>query len=275
MKLTIGQVADYVGVTIRAIRHYHQRGLLAEPDRDFSGYRRYDANAIVDLIKIKTLADSGVPLARIKELLQAEPGEFAKAVSQIDAALRARIRDLQEQRRRIAGLAAGDTLFLPPKIAELLDRLRAIGVGARTIQIERDGWILLAARFREAADDAAGEKLTALADADFRQIYLAYDRAADWDPSDPRLAEVAEQLLAFAARYEPGPAASPPEMASDQLTVALMAPPGDLPPAWRRLDEICREKAGRPRTDARAGTLPSRKVVPESAAVRTSRTSAW
>ena len=32
--LTIGQLADYVGVTIRAIRHYHQRGLPAEPPRD-------------------------------------------------------------------------------------------------------------------------------------------------------------------------------------------------------------------------------------------------
>jgi DNA-binding transcriptional MerR regulator len=32
--LKIGQLADYVGVTIRAIRHYHQRGLLAEPPRD-------------------------------------------------------------------------------------------------------------------------------------------------------------------------------------------------------------------------------------------------
>ena len=43
-------------------------------------------------------------------------------------------------------LAAGDSLFLPPKIADLLDRLRAIGVSPRTVQIERDGWILLAAR---------------------------------------------------------------------------------------------------------------------------------
>ena len=33
-----GQLADYVGVTVRAIRHYHQRGLLAEPPRDASGY---------------------------------------------------------------------------------------------------------------------------------------------------------------------------------------------------------------------------------------------
>ena len=243
MKLTIGQVAGYVGVTIRAIRHYHQRGLLAEPERDYSGYRRYDANAVVDLIKIKTLADAGVPLARIKDLLKAEPEQFSKAVSQVDEELRARIRDLREQRRRIAGLAAGDSLFLPPKIAELLDQLRAIGVSPRTIQIERDGWILLAARHRDAADEAAKEKVNGLADPEFREIYLAYDRAADWDPADPRLEQIADQILAFAAKYEPGEAAIPAEMADDQLTVGLMSPPGDLPPAWRRLDELIQEKA--------------------------------
>jgi DNA-binding transcriptional MerR regulator len=246
MKLTIGQVADYVGVTIRAIRHYHQRGLLPEPGRDDSGYRRYDANAVVELIKIKTLADAGVPLARIKDLLQAEPEQFARAVGQIDAALRARIRDLQEQRRRIAGLAVGDSLFLPPKIAELLDQLRAIGVSARTIQIERDGWILLAARYPNAADDAAYEKVKGLADPEFRKIYLAYDRAAGWDPADPRLEQIADQILAFAARYEPGAAASPPELANDELTLALMSPPGDLPPAWHRLDELIQERRPAP-----------------------------
>lgn len=252
MKLTIGQVADYVGVTIRAIRHYHQRGLLAEPERDYSGYRRYDANAVVDLIKIKTLADSGVPLARIKDLLRAEPEQFSQAVSQIDAALRARIRDLREQRRRIAGLAAGDSLFLPPKITELLDQLRAIGVSPRTIQIERDGWILLAARYRDAADDAAHEKVKGLADPEFRQIYLAYDQAAGWDPADTRLEQIADQIIAFAARYEPGEAATRLEMADDQFTVGLMSPPGDLPPAWRRLDELIQEKAGQHLTDPRS-----------------------
>lgn len=247
MKLTIGQVAGYVGVTIRAIRHYHQRGLLAEPERDYSGYRRYDANAVIDLIKIKTLADAGVPLARIKELLRAEPEQFSNAVNQIDAALRARIRELQEQRRRIVGLAAGDSLFLPPRIAELLDQLRVIGVSPRTVRIERDGWILLAARHRTAADNAAHDKLKALADPEFAEIYLAYDRAADWDPADPRLPQIADQILAFAARYEPSEAddaASRPELASDQLTVALMSPPSDLPPAWRRLDELIQEEAG-------------------------------
>src|SRR5499427_7821775 len=51
--LTIGQLADYVGVTVRAVRHYHQRGLLPEPERDASGYCRYDADAVISLIRIK------------------------------------------------------------------------------------------------------------------------------------------------------------------------------------------------------------------------------
>ena len=62
--LTIGQLAAYAGVTVRAVRHYHRTGLLPEPERDASGYRRYPAAAVVELIRIRTLAAAGVPLAR-------------------------------------------------------------------------------------------------------------------------------------------------------------------------------------------------------------------
>ena len=241
MKLTIGQVADYVGVTIRAVRHYHQRGLLPEPQRDVSGYRRYDATAVVDLIKIKTLADAGVPLAQIKRLLDSSQDEFAAAMSRLGEALDIKIIELNEQKRRIANLAAGDTLFLPPEIADLLDRLRAIGVSPGTVQIERDGWILLAARHRQAAGDAAHAKFVALDEPDFQRIYLAYDQAASWDPADPRLEGIADLILDFAARYDPGPAASPP--VTDEVAMHLMTPPDDSPPAWRRLDDLCQEKA--------------------------------
>ena len=63
--LTIGQLAAYAGVTVRAVRHYHQVGLLPEPERSSSGYRAYDADAVVALIRIRTLAEAGVPLARV------------------------------------------------------------------------------------------------------------------------------------------------------------------------------------------------------------------
>jgi DNA-binding transcriptional MerR regulator len=77
--LTIGRLASYAGVTIRAVRHYHQIGLLPEPERDASGYRTYDAVAVVRLIRIRTLAEAGVPLARVRELLEADPQMFAAA----------------------------------------------------------------------------------------------------------------------------------------------------------------------------------------------------
>ena len=80
--LTIGQLASYAGVTIRAVRHYHHIGLLPEPERDASGYRTYDAAAVVRLIRIRTLADAGVPLARVRELLDADPVTFADATAQ-------------------------------------------------------------------------------------------------------------------------------------------------------------------------------------------------
>src|ERR1044072_8850386 len=104
--LTISQLAAYAGVTVRAVRHYHRIGLLAEPERDRSGYRTYDAVAVVRLIRIRTLADAGVPLARVQELLAAGPEEFAGGVQEIDKDLRAEIRRLQETRRRLDRVAA-------------------------------------------------------------------------------------------------------------------------------------------------------------------------
>ena len=56
--LSISQLAEYAGTTVRAIRHYHRIGLLAEPPRDASGYRTYGAQAVVDLKRIRVLADA-------------------------------------------------------------------------------------------------------------------------------------------------------------------------------------------------------------------------
>jgi DNA-binding transcriptional MerR regulator len=245
MMLTIGQLADYVGVTVRAVRHYHQRGLLPEPDRDASGYRRYGAQAVVDLIRIKTLAGAGVPLARIGALLGAGPEEFSRAAAQIDEALAARIRDLEQQRCRIADLAAGDRLFLPADVVGLLDRLRELGVSDRTVEMERDGWILLSARSAGQAAGLAGEKRLALDDEEFAAIYLGCDQAFDWDPDDPRLGELAEAMAAFAARRRPGPGqARNLDRDVDPVVMSLLSSePANASPAWDRLMRLAQERS--------------------------------
>ena len=152
---------------------------------------------MLDLIRIKTLSDAGVPLARIEEVLNARPERFAEAIARIDEALEQQARELERRRQRIADLAAGDQLFLPAEFVEYLDQLRAAGVSARTVQAERDGWVLLLAAHAEQAHEMLREKRASLADPAFQQLYRGFDEAFEWDPADPRLEELAEAMVRF------------------------------------------------------------------------------
>ncbi|MER7445228.1 MerR family transcriptional regulator [Micromonospora avicenniae] len=227
--LTIGQVAAHAGVTLRAVRYYHQFGLLAEPEREASGYRRYDAQAVVDLVRIKTLADAGVPLARIDELLRAEPERFAAAVADIDRALAGKIRELENYRRRIAELAAGDRLFLPAEVVAILDRLRATGYSERMVRIERDSWIILTTLSPQSVPEWVAVKNAALDDPMFQRLYRSCDEALGWTADDPRLAQLAADIVAWSAlRVEHGPA--------QPGTIGLMFSHATAAsPAWQRL----------------------------------------
>jgi DNA-binding transcriptional MerR regulator len=198
--LTIGELASYAGVTVRAVRHYHAKGLLPEPERDHSGYRRYDAGAVVELIKIRTLAEAGVPLARVRDLLRADEEEFAAAVADIDNRLRVEIRERQRHRERIARLAAGDNLALPSEVVEFLDRLLALGVDERIVQVERDGWILLAAHSPERVPEWMARKREQIADPQLVDFYLTLGQALDRTDDDPRLVELADELAAYITR---------------------------------------------------------------------------
>jgi DNA-binding transcriptional MerR regulator len=195
--LTISQLAAYAGVTIRAVRHYHAKGLLPEPERDHSGYRRYDAAAVVKLIRIRTLADAGVPLARVQELLAAGEEEFAAAVEDIDRRLRAEIRERQRHRERIAQLAAGDSLALPPEAVAYLDRLRQLDLPERAIELERDAWILVAAQLPEQMPTLMALKHAQLETPAVTAIYLELVEAADWAADDPRLPAFADRLVSL------------------------------------------------------------------------------
>ncbi|MGH8964270.1 MAG: MerR family transcriptional regulator, partial [Actinomycetes bacterium] len=52
--LTIGQAAAFAGVTVKTVRHYHRHGLVPEPGRDGSGYRRYGSDDLLRLVQVRT-----------------------------------------------------------------------------------------------------------------------------------------------------------------------------------------------------------------------------
>ncbi len=243
--ITIGQLADYAGVTIKAVRHYHQRGLLKESPRDSSNYRRYSAQDAVALVKIKTLADAGVPLARIKELLAADPDRFAAAIAEIDRKLQERVAELLRTRERLAQLSSGDRLFVSAEVADYLDRLRELDVSQRTVEMERDLWILLQSVAPKEATTWIADKLDAIGDPEFRAIYLQYDAAFDWSANDPRLYALADRAQRWVAhRYGRSEDSERPVQVP---TIAQLVATsfGGTSPAWDRLAEIAKlRKAG-------------------------------
>ena len=197
--LTISQLAAYAGVTVRAVRHYHAKGLLPEPERDHSGYRRYDAAAVVELIRIRTLAEAGVPLSRIQELLGADEAAFAHAITEIDQRLRAEIRERQQHRQRIARLAAGDSLALPQVVTDYMDRLRVTtDAPERLMEIERDAWILIAARWPERIPEFIADKHAQLDDPLIRRLYRVAGQIVTGDDTEEHLESAADLLVEIA-----------------------------------------------------------------------------
>ncbi|GAA2821564.1 MerR family transcriptional regulator [Nonomuraea rubra] len=234
---TIGRLADYAGVTTKAIRHYHERGLLAEPGRDSSGYRRYTAQHAIDLVKIRTLAHAGVPLTRIKDLLDADPDTLTAAIAEIDHDLEDRIARLRRTREQLAELRGGDRLFVSPEVADFLDDLRRLGVSERQRNLERDGWILMQTASPQDASVWIAEKRELLNDPEFRALYLDHDAAYDWPPDDPRLPALADRTRSWYVRHESRSETRP---VSNEAVARLaeQSQPGASSPAWDRLARL-------------------------------------
>jgi DNA-binding transcriptional MerR regulator len=242
--LTISQLAAYAGVTVRAVRHYHHIGLLPEPERDASGYRRYGARAVVSLIKIRTLANAGVPLSEIGQMLRADAAAFAEAVRRIDDQLRDEVERLETSRKQIAQLAAGDSLALPPEVISYLDRLRRIGASERIVEGERDGWILVAARWPDRIREVIAEKHAQLDDPQLVRLYRVLSELFESDAvDDSRLEEVADILAGlFEQAYASGEL-NLGEVAHDDLAVDVLdALTVESDPRTERLFDLLRER---------------------------------
>ncbi|MEV0590374.1 hypothetical protein [Nonomuraea cavernae] len=96
----------------------------------------------------------------------------------IDRTLANEMRELGRHRRRIAELAAGDRLFVPDEVAQILERQRALGLSERMVRIERDIWIIIAAPSPESIHESVATKNAALDDPEFVRPHLPGQRRA-------------------------------------------------------------------------------------------------
>lgn len=68
-ELTVGQVAESYGVTVRTLHHYDAIGLLRPSARSFAGYRLYTPDDLARLAEIVVYRRLELPLEEIRQLL--------------------------------------------------------------------------------------------------------------------------------------------------------------------------------------------------------------
>lgn len=239
-QLTISQLASFAKVTVRAVRHYHEIGLLPEPSRDESGYRRYDATAVINLMQIKTLADAGVPLLQIHTLLHADAVDFSKTIERIETDITKRIAKLQQTKEQLVQLKSGEAMYLPSYVSEYLTQLRGIGISETMVTLERNGWLLLVAALPTQVASLIKEKSLLLNDPQIIRLYQLYDQTSTWDSNDPRLGQVADEITTIMASYID---TEPQETIGEARAQSLISMYDISPyPAWKHLEKIIQTK---------------------------------
>ena len=134
--LTISQLAAYSGVTVRAVRHYHQIGLLPEPERDRLRVpdlrrrrgRTTDPDPHPGRRRRAAGPGAGTPRCGPEEFSEASR-RSTRTCAPRSGGCRTPATARPARRRRAPGA--------PPERRGYLDRLRGLGVDERYIELER------------------------------------------------------------------------------------------------------------------------------------------
>lgn len=192
--VTIGQAAAFADITIKTVRHYHKLGLVDEPARDSSGYRRYESADLLRLVQVRTLAAAGVPLADIGPLLDSDAASFAATLVDVERHLTERIAELTARRDMLHRLSSGDRTLLPDRAVAMLEGMPTLGFTPYDVRTARESFVLAKALVPERFDDYLTHVEHALQDPRFVALTKRTAEVAGWEPDNPRVAELATDM---------------------------------------------------------------------------------
>lgn len=208
------EIAEITGTSVKAVRYYHEIGLLSEPDRSLNGYKKYEVHHLTRLLHIRRLTDLGVPLAQVDEVTR--DGGHASIFQAVDAELARTVEHLQAVRSELSALSLpGATPEVPTEFGAVAPRLRENDRAFLTICAQvQSGESMTAVRelleaapndeldeaFRDLPEDAGEDRRQGLAE----RIALVTGPGADgfvaWQPKavTPRQADAARKVVGHA-----------------------------------------------------------------------------
>lgn len=223
--MRVKELADLAETTVRTVRYYHHVGLLPVPPAR-GGVREYSLYHLARLLRIRWLAESGLPLAAISDVV-ADPGapappnaadELREALASVDA----RIARLRRQREQLADLLESARLGrrltpLPERVAALYDRFAALmpsEPARHALEAERSMMVFLAVHglLPASLDDLLGE-LETDDEIDTVELFSGFAALATLSGSDAEATLV--RLLAITASMIDRHAGAIARMAAD------------------------------------------------------------
>ncbi|MGW0654521.1 MerR family transcriptional regulator [Streptomyces umbrinus] len=123
-EVKIGDAAAFAGTTPRAIRHYHQIGLLPEPERGGDGRRRYGYDDMIRLLWIRKMSEAGISLDDMRAAFN-EARDIEDVLGRLEETLAAQEADIKRQRAAVQRLqVVGSPLgLLSPLVTDRLSHL--------------------------------------------------------------------------------------------------------------------------------------------------------
>ncbi|WP_067600070.1 MerR family transcriptional regulator [Nocardiopsis listeri] len=208
-QVKIGDAAAFAGTTPRAIRHYHEIGLLPEPERGGDDRRRYGYEDMIRLLWIRKMADAGIALDDIRDALTtgtnsagAGSGDvIAGTLERLEETLAERESELRRQRTAVQRMRTeGSRMGLLSDF--VTDRLKGLPEGSLR-QEDLDSLLVTERIFGPLGAAVRAGRFIALAT--YPALREASDRIDEAEEAlddsvavdDPRVARVAVEWHAF------------------------------------------------------------------------------
>lgn len=159
----VGELATATGLSVRALHHYDEIGLLRPSERTTAGHRLYSGADVHRLHRIVALRGFGLSLAEVGQVLDGELEDPRELVRRQLEQLEEQLQVANRLRTRLLGVLDGLDQAEEPSTDKLIDLIEGMTAMRRALTVEeleemserrRQAWEAMTPEERAAADEA-------------------------------------------------------------------------------------------------------------------------
>src|SRR5262245_52815479 len=198
-ELTVGTLARRTGLTVRALHHYDEIGLLSPLGRTEAGYRLYSDDDVRRLERIVLLRGLGMPLDSIASALQGNGHELLDLLERHSNAIETQLEQMRSTQSRLTESIAQLRNHQYRSTEDALTLIEAVATFQRYFTDEQRETL-------RARAEALGAERVRQADAQWARLIadVRHEMDAGTPPADVRVVALAREWQALLDEFTQG-----------------------------------------------------------------------